>query len=284
MISRRSLKQDEINEAKLVFGNTIDYKKVYIANLTDGAMTILYQDKQWNYFYVIFWSKDVYNNSAVIQKRSETLIHELTHVWQGHHGKFPEEYMIKSGASQTGGVFEDAWDKGLKETVKRIWNNGPLKTWNDYRSRAYVFSMVEIGVKNWNEFNVEQQASIVESWYAPIGKANYLNEPIPDGNRSINDVRYPYIQRNILAKSVNAKYVPLTPPKPQQLGKGADSTIKAIEDLLVRLRFLNPKYADGYVDKHTRDAVRGFQRANGLKVDGDIGGANSETRKKMGIR
>lgn len=74
------------------------------------------------------------------------------------------------------------------------------------------------------------------------------------------------------------------PPKAPQLGKGADAKIKAIQDILVQLRYLDPKYANGYMNKQTKDAVTGFQRNNGLKPDGDIGGPNSNTRKKLGVR
>lgn len=69
-----------------------------------------------------------------------------------------------------------------------------------------------------------------------------------------------------------------------QLGKGADIKIKAIQDVLVQLGYLDPKYANGYMNRQTKDAVIGFQRNNGLKPDGDIGGPNSNTRKKLGVR
>ena len=215
-----------------------------------------------------------------------TFIHELTHVWQGQHGNFPREYMVKSGAAQTGGVFKDAWENGGEELVKRVREKGFTDAWDSYRNRAYAFSMNHIGVNNFNDFNVEQQASIVESWYAPDAETNHLKESIPGGNMSTTDARYPYITCNILASSVNAQYVPLknSGTSTPQLARGADAKIKAIQDILVALRFLDPKFADGFMGKNTRDAVRGFQGHNGLFVDGDIGGPNSATRIKLGVR
>ena len=209
----------------------------------------------------------------------------MTHVWQGQHNTYPREYMIKSGASQIKGVAKDVWDKGTTDVLKRVWQEGLGGAWDHYRTRAYVFSMKEMGVNNFNDFNVEQQASIIESWYASDTRQNYLGEDISGGGMSTSDVRYPYITCNILADKPNAQYISIQPAahNSPQLGKGADAVIKAIQDKLAALGYLDPKFADGYMGKHTTDAVRVFQRNNGLKPDGDIGGRNSETRKKLGI-
>lgn len=287
MTNIRLLNKDEINEGKRVFSNTIDYNKVYIQEYGNGAMTWAYSHFPLDWYYIIFWSSDVYKHGALYNNYvKRTLIHELTHVWQGHNGYFTREYMIKSGVAQTKGVFKDAWEKGFKELAKRIWEKGVEDAWHSYRERAYVFSMNEMGVNNFKDFNTEQQASIVESWYAPDSQPNYLKEVIPGGNMSIMDVRYPYITCNILANSVYAQYTPLNNPAiaKHKLGKGWDAKIKAIQDILVKQGYLDAKYADGYMGKNTREAVRKYQKANNLKVDGNIGGTNSETRKKLGIR
>lgn len=286
MANIRALRQDEIDEARKVFKNTIEYQKVFIQEYGDGAMTFAYTDNSFSWYYIIFWSNDVYTRGAIGAGQERTFIHEMTHVWQGQRSTYPREYMIKSGAAQTKGVWDDVWDNGIRDVVKRVWNEGPVGAWHSYRNRAYAFSMNEMGVNNFNDFNVEQQASIVESWYAPNTEKNHLGEKIPGGNMSTLDIRYPYIAFNILANAPNAQYIPLqnSGSNSPQLGKGADPKIKPIQDVLVALRYLDPKYADGYMGKNTRDAVRGFQRNNGLKPDGDIGGPNSETRKKLGIR
>lgn len=138
-----------------------------------------------------------------------TFIHEMTHVWQGQHSTYPREYMLKSGASQSKGVWSDVWDKGLKDVVKDVWNRCPLTTWHDYRGRAYAFNMNEMGVNNFNDFNVEQQASIIESWYAPNAELNHLKVSIPGGNMSTSDIRYPFITCNISAGLPNAQYIPI---------------------------------------------------------------------------
>lgn len=288
MSTLRNLRSDEISEAKKVFRETIQYNKVFIQQHNGGAMTYAYNKGVWDWYYVIFWNANVFSQGAVNAGESRTFIHEMVHVWQGHYGTYPREYMIKSGAAQTSGVFEDVWEKGAKELVKRVWNNGPINAWHSYRNRAYAFSMNQMGVNNFNDFNVEQQAGIIESWYASTAETNHLGETIPGGNMSTTDIRYPFITCNILAKAPNAQYIQLKQPAnqntSQQLGRGADAKIKAIQDVLVQLRYLDPKYANGYMNKQTKDAVIGFQRNNGLKPDGDIGGPNSQTRKKLGVR
>ncbi len=287
MANIRSLRQDEIDEAKKVFQNSIEYQKVYIQEHDGGVMTWNFQDRRLNWYYVIYWNNDVYTNGTISKNNKQikrTFIHEMTHVWQGQHGSYPREYMIKSASAQTEGVFQDAWDKGGKELASRIWEKGPVGAWHSYRNRAYAFSMSDMGGYNFNEFNVEQQASIIESWYASTTEKNHLEEIISGGSMSTSDVRYPFITCNILAGKPNAQYIPINPSNNSpQLGKGADATIKTIQDKLVSLGYLDPKFADGYTGKHTTDAVRGFQRNNGLKPDGDIGGRNSEMRKKLGI-
>ncbi len=68
------------------------------------------------------------------------------------------------------------------------------------------------------------------------------------------------------------------------LAPGGDVAIKAIQDRLVALGYLDARHADGLIGRSrsaTLDAVEAFQRANRLKVDRDLGGPNSETRQKL---
>jgi len=283
----RKLWQGEISEARKIFGNSIEYQRVFIGPLDRGVMTFAYYNLRFGWFYVIWFDSGVYGKNALMNKAlARTFIHEMTHVWQGQHGTYPREYMLKSGLSQGKGVLDDAWDSGIQDVLKRVWQDGAGSAWDHYRSRAYVFSMNDMGGYNFNEFNVEQQASIVESWYASDTKENHLGEKIPGGSMSRSDIRYPFITCNILASSVNAQYIPLknSGNSSPQLARGADPKIKAIQDILVALHYLDPKFADGFMGENTRKAVRGYQAQNGLKVDGNVGGPNSETRKRLGVR
>ena len=269
----RKLRHDETEEARKVFQNSINYGDVHIAAYTKGvifqggAMTWVYFDKPSSkWIYIIWWTPKVYTEGAIAENQHRTLIHELVHVWQGQHGTYPTDYWYGSMKNQ-------GWE-GFKDIIEK----GEYTGWDTHRERTYAFSMNEIGVNNWNDFNYEQQASIIDSWYAQGNWTNHFVDPIYGGNMSTLDPRYPFITLNIRPGSVNARFIPLKP-----LGQGADKTIKAIQDKLVELGYLDPKHADGYMGKHTRNAVRGFQSRNGLYVDGDIGGPNSQTRRKLGV-
>ena len=64
-----------------------------------------------------------------------TLIHELTHVWQGAHRLISSQFMWESIAHQAVG-----WIRGTD---------------------PYTY----VPGKSWSSYNVEQQASIVEDWF-----------------------------------------------------------------------------------------------------------------------
>jgi Putative peptidoglycan binding domain len=270
----RKLRQDEIQEARKVFHNSINYEEVYISPYTDdsvafrgGAMTWVYQDKTSNrWFYVIWWSPRVYTEGAIAEQENRTLIHELTHVWQGQHGSYPTKYWYGAAKSQG---FE-----GLKDIVEKKG----FTSWNEHRGRAYAYGMNNIGVNNWNDFNYEQQGSIVEHWYTSGTWTNHFGDPMYGGEMSTLDPRYPFVTINIRAGSIDAKFIPIKP-----LGRGADGIIMEIENKLVELGYLSSRYADGYKENNMINSVREFQRNNGLKVDGDLGGSNSNTRKKLSL-
>ncbi len=100
------------------------------------------------------------------------------------------------------------------------------------------------------------------------------------GNASPSDPRFPYISDVIRAGNRRASYEPVR----AALAPGTDPQIKAIQDKLVALGYLDRRFADGLVGRShsaTLDAVREFQRRNGSPVDRDLGGPNSLTRKRL---
>lgn len=202
----RLLRQDEETEARQVFGDSLCYDAVFIKQTSGGTMVWAYRDKSIGWYNVIWWSGEVYDKGAMQNNYlKRTLIHELTHVWQSRHGSYPRKYMLASAIAQTGGVFTDVWENGGKILGRRIFEKGLINAWHSFRSRAYAFSMNDIG-RNFSEFNVEQQASIVESWYAENDAPNSLGEIIPGGKMSKDDARYNYIKNNILAGNASNAY------------------------------------------------------------------------------
>lgn len=273
----RNLNQDEINEVVKVFQYSVDLTNVYICRpiLTEaGVITVAsVNDTGSIWKYEILWSTDVYNRSAIQATQHNTLIHEMTHVWQGQHGIYPSVYMLES-----------AWEQ-FTHGVEDIIDKGEWRTWDVHRGTAYLYNMADIGA-NWNQFNVEQQASIVESWYldemdnrrSPNNK--FYGEGVYCGGASPYDPRYPYIRDVILAGKPNAPYKAVTLPS------GANADIKKFQEKLVQLGDLEARFADGLVGgkgSRTRQAIIDFQKRNNLVPDGDLGGPNSQTRAKLNL-
>jgi hypothetical protein len=277
MVQARKLDADEQKLAKSVYGDTLPFDRIYITDLDlGGAVTLAGMDLSTRKFdYTINWV-DAYGGVTRFPDRRATLIHELCHVWQGENGVWPTFYMGQSLWHQLWAGLRDMWDK-------REWRG-----WGTHRSQAYKFSAGDVG-KNWNTFNVEQQASIVESWFMPENdrfvvlphnmlRVHHFGDGIYGGGASRYDARFPYISDVIRAKSPGAAYKAITLPA------GSDPQIKAIQDTLVALGFLEARHADGVVGRGrsaTLDAVAAFQRRNGLTPDRDLGGPHSDTRKKL---
>ena len=98
--------------------------------------------------------------------RKRLLIHGLTHVWQGQH---LVPFMLNSVAHQS---------------LSAINNGGDT-------SPAYNYT---VG-KPWEQYNVEQQASIVAHWFTPTNIC-FTNGKC-GGKMIATDSRYRYIRDNI---------------------------------------------------------------------------------------
>jgi hypothetical protein len=104
--------------------------------------------------YIIFIGPNGYRdaNNFDSAPSGATFIHELTHVWQGHHGAFPWTYVADSAAMQCtlgGGHGHDG---------------------------AYYY----VPGDQWSNYHAEQQAMIVEDWYCHRGNPTKYPLP-PDG-------------------------------------------------------------------------------------------------------
>jgi hypothetical protein len=272
MVRERRLNGTEIEIANSVYASVLPYDRIYITDLElGGAVTLAGMDLRTQKFdYTINWTSGFANITDSAYRRS-TLIHELCHVWQGENGVWPTFYMGQSIWAQ------------LSSGLRDIWKQRKWKGWGEHRSTAYPFSARSIG-NNWSTFNVEQQASLVESWYIPEGErfrdGHNFGEGVYGGGRSVHDSRYPYIRDVIRARDRKAIYVG------SGLPHGGDLQIKAIQDKLVALGYLEAHQADGIVGRSrsaTLDAVEAFQRRNGLKPDRDLGGPNSQTRRMLAL-
>jgi type VI secretion system secreted protein VgrG len=156
-MARRSLSTAERSFAQNVFSGSIWFPDVRVQDdLGFGNRpwtsppTIVYNK------YILHVGPDFYPNMLASNDRKRLLIHELAHVWQGQHG-VPAGYVLNSAVHQT---------------ISGLLNGGDV-------APAYSYST---GLK-WRFYNCEQQASIVEDWYA--------------AGSSTSNSRYVYICNNV---------------------------------------------------------------------------------------
>lgn len=282
----RNLTPQEVADARPVFRDTVPYERIQISDIgSGGAVTLAGRGLTDSRFvYTICWGSRVFELGVQGARQLHTLIHELTHVWQGENGIYPTFYMAQSVGSQLKHGVGDAIDK-------RDWR-GFVKNWGEHRNTTYIFRATDIG-KDWSSFNVEQQASIVESWWIAESdredRGLDFGPGVTGGGASEEDARFPYIRDVVRGRNRRAKYV--KPPTARAaavtpLPPGADAQIKAMQDKLVALGYLDARHADGTIGRShsaTLDAVSRFQQHNGLCVDRDLGGSHSATRQKLAL-
>jgi hypothetical protein len=164
-----SLSISEKNLAKTVFQNTINYDLVKITD-TLGAGARPWTTNSPPMYMINVGS--AYPNLTANNDRKRLLIHELAHVWQGQH---LVPFMLNSAAHQS---------------LSAINNGGDVAS-------AYNYT---VG-KSWGQYNVEQQASIVEHWFTPANIC-FTNGKCGGGMKT-TDSRYRYIRDNIRKNKAN---------------------------------------------------------------------------------
>jgi hypothetical protein len=268
-MSSRPLNAAERALGRSVFAESINYDDVSVSSLAVGGQVIT---THFNGSFTIRWAAgfvDIMGNAA----RKATLIHELTHVWQGsNNGRWSGTYQARSVGAQV--------SAGVRNIIEEGDYRGAISNWDTHRSKAYKLNVNQFG-NRWDSFNVEQQGTIVETWYVDEALRRAMGDDGPGvfgASMSPYDARFPYIRDVIRARNPLADYRPVTLPP------GADPAIKRIQDTLVALGYLAPGQADGLVGRTrsaTLDAVAAFQARNGLQPDRDLGGPNSDTRRAL---
>lgn len=271
-MSIRHINAAERELAFSVFRDSINYENVYLSDQLPGGQVVTTAWRTPAICYIILWNRG-YSDVVGDPSRKATFIHEMTHVWQGNNGQTATFFMQQSAVAQL--------RSGVADVFRTNDFVGAYTNWDEHRGYTYDFNMVDMG-KPWRTFNVEQQASIVESWYVNErvrGRRKRDSDTgVYGGNSSRFDVRYAYIRDVIRPRRPDAN------PRPVMLPNGGNLEIKGMQDKLVALGYLDAKYADGAVggqNSATLDAVGVFQRRHGLRVDRDLGGRNSQTRKLL---
>jgi hypothetical protein len=168
----RYLSQGEIDIAMKVFRLSLPYNKIVISDglgyddrpftvPTNVPMSAIFNVKEGKY---VIHAGDGYYGMSKLQKDKELLIHELVHVWQGEHSSKAWHVMAKS-----------AWHQALSDDAYA------------YDPNHYL---------DWNEYNPEQQASIVEHWFA--GEMKKTKE---------EDLRFYYIKKYIWGEKMDSDWI-----------------------------------------------------------------------------
>ena len=162
--AERLLTAGEKDLARKVFEETLPYGAIYLSNglgLGKRAYTIPHPLHIGSF--VIHIGPDIFkdatdsSNDMFNQTGDSVFIHELTHVWQGVNRSHVFDYILDSLYNQV--------------------HSG---------SHAYDLNSDDVGKKTWNKFNAEQQAMIVQNWYA--------------SGMSQSDSAFTYIKDNIRAR------------------------------------------------------------------------------------
>jgi hypothetical protein len=176
LIKQRPLSFEESVFAQRVFADTLPAReRIILTNLADlGGRYFTWPNVAGQFLVNIgdaFDNPMAFTNGHYVAP-GQVLIHELTHAWQIHHSSFV-----------AGLICESIADKARDQLGENVY---------DY----------EDGGKQWSEYNLEQQAAIVDHWY----------------QEGLSDVHpfYRYIQGNIRGRSPSALTFPMTSKGPAE--------------------------------------------------------------------
>jgi hypothetical protein len=210
----RHLGRHEISIAKSVFEDTIAYDRVIISDglgFSGRPFTVPVPFTSPRKYMIL--AGDGYTGMSYRQEDKDLLIHELTHVWQGHHS---------------------TW----------AWSVQGSSVYHQAREGDDAYSYDKTNYKDWDSYGPEQQAQIVEDWYkAASHEANggkYVDGQ--DWLMGEDDPRFRYIELNIRGHKM----------MPVSLKSHEDATFRyqvtqqeprppLTDDVL--LRILRPRYA-----------------------------------------
>lgn len=137
LIKTREMNPEERTLAELVFGKTLPpFEKIKLTNLAGLGDRPFTTPTATGYLVNLgqFFENPIRCRLSHYPEHGELLIHELTHVWQIFHSKFVPGLMCEGILNQAEFIFG-------KDVYK------PEKG------------------KNWDDYNMEQQATLVDLWY-----------------------------------------------------------------------------------------------------------------------
>src|SRR5262245_61925618 len=131
---RRGLTQSEEALAFRVFRDTLPYGYIFISPRDwRGRAFVLPTGVGRRAQYLLHLGPQGFADALRTPTLQATLIHELTHVWQGQHQGWPWRYVVNS-----------LWHQAVRGR------------------RAYLYTPGQ----PWETYTVEQQAQLVQDWFA----------------------------------------------------------------------------------------------------------------------
>lgn len=144
LIKTRQLSAEERTLAEMVFGNSLPpHDKIILTNLghPQGRAFVIPNAAGECLVNLGEAYNDPIRHTSKYPEHGQLLIHELTHTWQIHHSSFVPGLICEGIINQIRNEFEEG-----------IYNPGD-------------------GDRAWSEYNLEQQAAIVDHWYHGWGEA-----------------------------------------------------------------------------------------------------------------
>lgn len=168
----RELATGEKQVARLVFKERLPYDKIMISDGLGGGdrpftvptslkISVLFNVSRGKY---VIHAGDGYYGMSKLKDDKETLVHELTHVWQGEYRNHSWDYVLDS-----------LWHQALSEDAYKY-------------NKSYY--------QNWDDYNAEQQAQIVEDWFKSGMKTG-----------EYEDIRFYYIKKYIRGENIDHDWI-----------------------------------------------------------------------------
>ncbi|MBJ8453481.1 zinc protease [Acinetobacter bereziniae] len=194
--TRRNLTAGEILMCQQIFKNAIDYSKVLLHRGILGFESEFGVTPNGEIYFPVseYDAIQDFSNSKVSGESKCFFIHEMTHVWQYQMGIV-------------------SWLHGLKHACKLDYaSEGYSNDLKTKKLKGYITDILgnDKG-KKFNEFNMEQQAELVEMWF----DAGWLQHVNPKRNHHIQSVRLSgeveKILRDFLINPSDKSQLPINP-------------------------------------------------------------------------
>jgi hypothetical protein len=165
LIKQRPLEQYELDFAEVVFQKTLPPRQnIILTNLESFGGRAFTMPGGGNKIYINIGGAAFDNPSTHVEKSypmpGQLFIHEMTHVWQILHKTFVPGWVCSGLLNQVGNYFDN------------------------------VYAYTNEGALPWSDFNIEQQASIVDDWF---GGTRIQGQAGQDPS----DPYFPYIRDNL---------------------------------------------------------------------------------------